>query len=217
LLTVTLEMKNVIFRLRKNIYHRLNASSRYQLHSPFLYKLATEVFSGKANNELTNDHQLLKVKSSEHSKISLKKAQVLSRLLVLIEPKNILYIGNSEVSTSIITQALPNSKVILVEDSFDFINVVVANLDEVDTFDFVFYEGEEIQVEKVKEIFDKCLRYKSNNSVFVFNKIYHTSEMNKAWNYIKNHQETIVSIDLFHMGIVLFRKEMSRQQIKYRY
>ena len=210
------EMKNVIFRVRNNIYHRLTACSRYQLHSPFLYKLATEIFTGKANNEFTNNYRLLKVKSYKGDIISLKKAQVLSRLLVLIEPKIILYIGSSKVNTSLITQASPNSKVILVEDSSDLINLDAILQDEVSTLDFVFYDRS-TDVEKIKMAFDECLNYKNNNSVFVFNNIYHTNMMNETWNYVKNHLETIVSIDLFHMGIVLFRKEMSRQQIKYRY
>jgi len=209
-------MKNIIFRLRKNIFHRLTASSRYQLHSPFLYKLATEIFSGKTNYKSANYHQLLKVKSSERAIISYKNAQVLSRLLVLSEPKNILYIGYSKVNTSIITQVSPNSRVISIEVKPDFVNLHAMLQDGANSLDFVFFDNG-TDVEKIKMVFDKCLNYKNNNSIFVFNNIYRTNAMNKTWNYVKNHSETIVSIDLFHMGIVLFRKEMSRQQIKYRY
>lgn len=216
LLGVELEMKKVIFKLRKNIYHRLTASSRYQLHSPFLYKLATEIFSGKTNYKSANYHQLLKIKSSERNIISYKNAQVLSRLLVLSEPKNILYIGYSKVNTNIITQASSNSNVISIEVGTDFVNLNAILRDDINTLDFVFYDRD-TDVEKIKIVFDKCLNYKNNNSVFVFDDIYHTNAMNEIWNYVKNHLETIVSIDLFHMGIVLFRKEMSRQQIKYRY
>jgi hypothetical protein len=216
LLGVELEMKNVIFRLIKNIDHRLAARSRYQLHSPFLFKLATEIFSGKTNYELTYDHRLRKVKTSEHHIISLKKAQVLSRLLVLIEPKNILYVGSSEVNTRIITQASLNSNIISIKVGYDFINLDKILRGAFNTLDFVFYDRDN-DVEKIKMVFDKCLNYKNNNSVFVFNNIYYTNAISETWDYVKNHSETIVSIDLFHMGIVLFKKEMSRQQIKYRY
>lgn len=216
MLGVEPEMKNVIFRLRKNIDHRLTASSRYQLHSPFLYKLATEIFSGKTNNELANDHGLRKVKTSESDIISLKKAQVLARLIVLIGPKNILYIGSSEVNARIITQVSPNSNIISIEVRPDFVNLDTILGGDINTLDFVFYDRD-ADVKKIKMVFDKCLNFKNNNSVFVFNNIYHTNAMLETWDYVKNHSESIVSIDLFHMGIVLFRKEMSRQQIKYRY
>lgn len=205
-------MKNLIFKLRKNIYHRLTASTKYQLHSPFLYKLATEIFFGKNNDELTKEFQLLKVKSSKLGIISLKKAQVLSRLLVLIEPKTILYVGSSEVNLKVLTLASRNSKVNSIKDRPYFVDT---DIDGMDSLDFVFCDRGDAN--KMRGEFDNYLKYRTNNSIFVFNDIYRSSAMNDTWNYIKNHPETIVSIDLFHMGIILFRKEMSRQQIKYRY
>jgi hypothetical protein len=41
--------------------------------------------------------------------------------------------------------------------------------------------------------------------------------MEHAWEQIKNNDRVTVSIDLFHMGIILFRQELSRQHFILRY
>ena len=36
--------------------------------------------------------------------------------------------------------------------------------------------------------------------------------MEEAWNEIKNHEKVRVSIDLFKMGLIFFKKELSYEQ-----
>jgi hypothetical protein len=45
--------------------------------------------------------------------------------------------------------------------------------------------------------------------------IYWSEGMTKAWQAIKKHPDVTLSIDIFDIGIVFFRKELSKQDIKF--
>jgi hypothetical protein len=47
--------------------------------------------------------------------------------------------------------------------------------------------------------------------VFVFDDIHWSSGMEKAWEYIIKHPEAIVTIDLFELGLVFFRKTQVKE------
>ena len=49
---------------------------------------------------------------------------------------------------------------------------------------------------------------------FFFDDIYWSSGMQEAWGYIKSHKKTTLTIDLFHLGIVFIKKELSKKIIK---
>jgi len=52
----------------------------------------------------------------------------------------------------------------------------------------------------------------SNNGCIVFDDIYWSSDMAKAWNEICEMPEVTISIDLFHLGLVFFRKESLKEK-----
>lgn len=55
------------------------------------------------------------------------------------------------------------------------------------------------------------------NQVLVFDDINWSDEMKKAWKYICEHERTTMTINLFFIGIVLFRKELSAQNFRVRF
>lgn len=60
--------------------------------------------------------------------------------------------------------------------------------------------------------FQMALSKKNEQSVFVFDDIYWSKDMTKAWQEIKNHPEVKLSLDSFHFGMIFFRKEFKEQQ-----
>ncbi len=60
--------------------------------------------------------------------------------------------------------------------------------------------------------FEKCLPYKHPGSVFIFDDIHWSREMELAWEKIKVHPEVTLTIDVFHFGLVFFRKEQKEKQ-----
>ena len=76
--------------------------------------------------------------------------------------------------------------------------------------DLVFFDGNH-QKEATIKYFTICLAKAHENSVFIIDDIYWSEGMQEAWNEIKNHAQVTVTIDLFFLGIVFFRKEQAGQ------
>jgi predicted O-methyltransferase YrrM len=60
--------------------------------------------------------------------------------------------------------------------------------------------------------FKLALEKKHPSSVFVFDDIYWSREMTKAWKEIKAHPSVTLSIDTFFSGIVFFREEIKEKR-----
>ena len=84
------------------------------------------------------------------------------------------------------------------------------------TFDCVFFDGNHTE-EATNRYFELCLKSIKNESVFIFDDINWSDGMKNAWNNIKQHNSVRVTIDLFFMGIVFFRKELSKEDFVIRF
>ncbi|MCP9198333.1 class I SAM-dependent methyltransferase [Gramella sp. GC03-9] len=82
-------------------------------------------------------------------------------------------------------------------------------------FDLVYFDGNH-QKEATLEYFEKLLPTAHNDSVFIFDDIHWSPEMEEAWEIIKKHPEVRVTIDTYQWGLVFFRKEQARQHFKIR-
>jgi predicted O-methyltransferase YrrM len=78
------------------------------------------------------------------------------------------------------------------------------------TLDLVFFDGNH-RYQPTMNYFNLCLKKANENSVFVFDDIYWSNEMTKAWEEIKNHKDVTVTIDLFSVGLVFFRTQQAKQ------
>jgi len=174
---------------------------------------------------------------------SLKKtkyAQLIFRLINHFQPSGVLELGTSlGVTTSYMSLANPKAKIITIEGSetiaelasknFEQLNLknieqLIGNFDEtlsiglkeIPTVDFVFFDGNH-RKQATLNYFKQCLERKHSQSVFLFDDIYWSNEMQEAWEEIKNHPEVTVTIDLFEMGIVFFRREQVKQHFIIRF
>lgn len=77
--------------------------------------------------------------------------------------------------------------------------------------DLVFFDGNH-RFEPTVEYFEKVLPYAHDQSIFIFDDIYWSEEMSSAWENLKQRPEVTLSIDLFSMGILFFRKDFSQKQ-----
>ncbi len=82
--------------------------------------------------------------------------------------------------------------------------------------DFAYIDGNHTY-EATLANFNSLLSISGNDTVFVFDDIHWSSGMQKAWQEITDHERVTVSIDLYRMGIVFLRKELSRQKFVIRY
>lgn len=101
------------------------------------------------------------------------------------------------------------SNIELVEGNFD--QTLPALLEHLGTVDFVFIDGNH-RMEPTLRYFAQLLPHCSNDSILIFDDIHWSAEMEKAWKEIQQHPAVRCSIDLFFIGIVVFRKEFREKQ-----
>lgn len=101
---------------------------------------------------------------------------------------------------------------------------VIGNLDEtlsqtlagLDRVDVVFFDANHRYGPTI-QYFNSCLDHIHNDSVFIFDDIHWSPEMEQAWASIKNHSSVTVTVDLFHVGLVFFRRQQPKQDFILRF
>jgi predicted O-methyltransferase YrrM len=168
--------------------------------------------------------------------------RLLFRLIRRFDAKNILDLGTSlGVTTAYLAQAAKpqNGRILTFEgcpetaavarQNFDElgiqnVDIVVGNIDETlpiqveksTPLDFVFFDANH-RYEPTIRYFETCLTKIHNDTVFVFDDIHWSAEMEQAWATIKAHSSVSVTVDLFWVGLVFFRKEQPRQDFILRF
>jgi predicted O-methyltransferase YrrM len=163
-----------------------------------------------------------------------KYSQLLFRLVNYFQPSQVIELGTSlGISTSYLASANSKINVITVEGCPAIAEIANKNfkqlglknieqkignfdtllpllLNKMQQVDFIFFDGNHTK-EATLNYFNQCLPKTHENSVFIFDDIYWSDEMKQAWTEIKNNAKVIVTVDLFFMGIVFFRKEQVKQ------
>lgn len=76
--------------------------------------------------------------------------------------------------------------------------------------DFAFFDGNH-RYEPTLRYFELCLAHRTDHSVFVFDDIHWSADMERAWEAIKAHPDVRLTVDLFYVGLVFFRKNQPKQ------
>jgi predicted O-methyltransferase YrrM len=175
-----------------------------------------------------------------HSQQSEKYAKLLFRLMNHFQPKHVLELGTS-LGLTTLYQAIPipyskfislegcqNTAAIAQENFNHFkqstIKIIVGNFDEtlsqalnlMPQLDYVFFDGNH-RYEPTMRYFNQCMERIHEGTIFIFDDIHWSREMEKAWNEIRKDSRVTITIDLFKMGIVFFRKGQVKQDFVLRF
>ncbi len=82
--------------------------------------------------------------------------------------------------------------------------------------DLIFFDANH-RYEPTMRYFNSCLSRAHNDTVFVFDDIHWSGEMEQAWADIKAHPAVRVTIDLFWVGLVFIRQEQPKQDFVLRF
>ena len=74
----------------------------------------------------------------------------------------------------------------------------------------VFFDGDH-KYEATLRYFNEMLKMRDENSIFIFDDIRWSMEMERAWEKIVKSEESVITIDVFYMGIVLFTKNTDKK------
>ncbi|MBJ2174591.1 class I SAM-dependent methyltransferase [Aureibaculum sp. A20] len=252
----------MLFQIKSYFNFLLKSTNQHGVHSPFVFKLLTECFYDKTNKpwyskvrnyrrSLLKNNTSIAVKDfgagskaldkkqrnvasiAKNAGITLKRAQLLGRLVSYFDIEHTLEIGTSlGISTAAMHLANPKNSITTLEgcpntaqiaknsfETFELknITIVIGSFAETlpkvlknKTYDFIYFDGNH-QKQATIDYFLTCLPHTHNETVFIFDDIYWSEGMSEAWQYIKNHPSVTVSIDTFYWGIVFFRKEQEKE------
>jgi len=164
-----------------------------------------------------------------------KYGQLIYRMVKYYQPQTVLELGTSlGITTSYLATANSRAKVITMEgateiadiarENFrileirnieikegDFDNTLPSVIGQQPLVDFVFIDGNH-RNEPTIRYFHQLLTKTNNDSILVFDDIHWNMEMEQAWQTIRKHPSVGCSIDLFFIGIILFRQEFKEKQ-----
>ncbi len=93
----------------------------------------------------------------------------------------------------------------------DFDGTLPSVINQLPSLDFAFIDGNH-QQEPTERYFQQLLQKTHNDSILIFDDIHWSSGMEGAWQEILKHPSVRCSIDLFFIGIILFRSEFREKQ-----
>nr|WP_315203016.1 class I SAM-dependent methyltransferase [uncultured Flavobacterium sp.] len=166
--------------------------------------------------------------------ITSKRAELLFRIVNYFQPSAILEIGTSlGLATSALSLGNPKASIVTLEGcpetanqcqlqlqkfNINNVNLVVTEFTsyfknyQLSTINhqLIYFDGNHSK-KATLEYFKLLLPTITNETVWIFDDIHWSQEMEEAWGIIKNHPKVTVSIDTFQWGLVFFRYEQPKQ------
>ncbi len=177
---------------------------------------------------------------AKHALKPARLAQLIYRITNVLQPLSSIELGTClGITTAYIAKANSANKLITVEGcpetaavalenlnklSIENVELKVGNFDvilpeilnELDRIDFAFIDGNH-RKEATLNYFNLILPKVTENSVIIFDDIYWSEGMEDAWEQIKQHPHVTVSVDLFWIGLVFFKKNRAKENFKVKF
>ncbi len=188
-----------------------------------------------AGSAIHNANQRSVAAIARHAAKSRKFGQLLFRIARYYKPSTLLELGTSlGISSAYLSLANPESTIFTIEgaasvaaeakrnfeflglknikpiqDSFD--RALPQLLQKLPSIDLAFIDGNH-RYQPTIQYFQRLVSKTTDYSIIILDDIHWSSEMEEAWHYCKNHETVTLSIDLFFIGILFFRKGILEKQ-----
>jgi predicted O-methyltransferase YrrM len=177
-----------------------------------------------------------KIKAIAASSLKNKKfGQLLFRIVQYYKPGTIIELGTSlGITTNYLAAGNPLADVYTLEGSKNIASVAIKNfalnqsenialivgnfdhtlpetLNKLDKIDLAFIDGNHRKAPTLN-YFELLFKKSGIHSVFIFDDIHWSDEMEEAWNEIQQHPSVTLTIDLFFVGLVFFSPQFKVRQ-----
>jgi predicted O-methyltransferase YrrM len=166
--------------------------------------------------------------------ITPKRAELLFRITNYFQPDTILEIGTSlGLATSALALGNPRASIVTLEGcqetanqcqlqlqkfNFNNVNSIITEFNDylknhrpsTINYQLIYFDGNHSK-KATLEYFELLLPTITNETVWIFDDIHWSAEMEESWEIIKDHPKVTVSIDTFQWGLVFFRYEQPKQ------
>jgi len=229
-----------VFKLVTQCFYDNKKYADYSILIKYRYSLlknrnTIEVTDFGAGSRVFNSNTRPIDKIAKTAGITQKRAELLFRIVQYFQPKSILEIGTS---LGLATSALAlggneNANILTLEgclntaaaaqnqfEKFGFKNIasVVTEFSTYlkrsellpSTFDLIYFDGNHAK-QATLEYFDLLVPTIGNETIWIFDDIHWSVDMEEAWEAIKSHPKVTVTVDTFQWGIVFFRTEQPKE------
>ncbi|MGQ3013260.1 MAG: O-methyltransferase [Flavobacteriales bacterium] len=169
-----------------------------------------------------------------------REARLLHRIAAFLKPRCILELGTSlGISTLYLADACPHAEIHTIEGNPYIRNLAIQNFEKSGFVNILSHEGNFDEVLPVllpkmplpdmvfidgNHTYEATLRYygmfagaPQKPVCIIFDDIYWSEGMQQAWQEICARPEVSLSLDLFHMGIVFFNPDLTKEHYYIRY
>lgn len=172
---------------------------------------------------------------AKNAGICSKRAELLFRIVNYFQPNTILEIGTSlGLATSALSLGNKNASIQSLEGCTNTLSVAEStfnslfpdyNIEFINTefssylsncqlktenCQLIYFDGNHSK-KATLEYFELLLPTITNDTVWIFDDIHWSQDMEEAWGIIKNHPNVTVTVDTFQWGIVFFRNEQKKE------
>ncbi|MGV6844811.1 MAG: O-methyltransferase [Lutibacter sp.] len=178
-------------------------------------------------------------KISKVAAINPKKAYLLTRICTYLKVNYVLEIGTSiglsssamalsskdikidtiegcsntsKIASEVFKKFHLNKNIRLINNTFE---KSIPELLENTFYDLIYFDGNHSKNATLK-YFNWCLANITENSIFIFDDINYSEEMNEAWNEIRSNNKVTVSINTYFWGLVFFKTTQAKQHFNIR-
>ncbi|MEJ6980814.1 class I SAM-dependent methyltransferase [Pedobacter sp. P351] len=193
-----------------------------------------------AGSHVNNNKKKLVRQLAKNALKPKKLAQLIYRISNDNKPKNIIELGTClGLTTAYLAKAMPGANIISIEGCPQTAEIARENLDklkignvrlltgnfdaifpgiidETDSLDFVFVDGNH-RKDATLNYFNWCLSKVNSDTVLIFDDIYWSKGMEEAWEEIKANPQVSLTVDLFWIGLVYFRKGHAKEHFRIKF
>lgn len=220
----------------KNDYKSIEAQRKKLFNDDSLISV-TDLGAGSHLNK----NRTKKVKQiAKNALKSPRLAQLIYRLAKDNKPASIIELGTClGITTAYLSKACPEADIITIEGCPETAKVAYRNFQDLELenvelqvgnfdkllpevikqeakLDFVYIDGNH-RKEATINYFNWCLPKVHEGSLLIFDDIYWSEGMKEAWETIKQHPQVTVTIDLFWIGLVYFKKGQAKEHFKIKF
>ncbi|MGI4727304.1 MAG: O-methyltransferase [Janthinobacterium lividum] len=234
-----------VYELIDNVIYDFDAKTEYlpieQIRQQLLQSKTKVMVVDLGAGSHINKNQVKEVRQIAKNALKTPRlAQLLFRLIEHLKPKTLIELGTCLGVTSLyLHQANPSAQLTTIEGCQEIADVATKNfqiseakninlrvgnfdavlpelLEKVSQIDFIFIDGNHTE-EATLRYFDWILPKAHDKTMIIFDDIYWSEGMKSAWKKIKQHPQVSVTVDLFWIGLVFFKKDQVKEDFKVRF